>query len=109
MKSILISIAAGGLLAALATAQPSPRYTLTDLGLVGGPPGQPFVVANNGMISEGVAVSDTVWHAMLWFHGVQLDLAKAGGLGGASSVAFRVNETGQAVGGAETPNLDRNG
>ena len=43
MKTILISIAAGGLLSTLAMAQPSPRYTVTDLGLVGGPPGQPFV------------------------------------------------------------------
>jgi probable HAF family extracellular repeat protein len=106
-RAILISIAAGSLLSTLAMAQPSPRYTVTDLGLVGGPPGQPFKVANNGLISEGMAVSDTVWHAMLSFHGMQFDLAKAGGLGGPSSVAFGVNEKGQAVGEAETS--DRNG
>jgi probable HAF family extracellular repeat protein len=108
-RAILISIAAGSLLSTLVMAQPSPSYTVTDLGVVGGPPGQPFVVANHGLISEGVAVSDTVWHAMLSFHGMQFDLAKAGGLGGPSSVAFGVNEKGQAVGEAETPNSDRNG
>jgi hypothetical protein len=108
-RAILISIAAGSLLFTRAMAQPSPRYTVTDLGLVGGPPGQPFVVANHGLIGEGVAVSDTVWHAMLSFHGMQFDLAKAGGLGGPSSVAFGVNEKGQAVGEAETANSDRNG
>ena len=85
------------------------RYTVTDLGLVGGPPGQPFVIKDNGLISEGVAVSDTAWHAMLWFHGMTLDLGKAGGLGGPSSVAFGVNEIGQAVGEAEAANADPNG
>src|ERR1051326_4697660 len=110
MKTVLMSIAAGGLLSTLAMAQPSPpRYTVTDLGLTGGAPGQPFVIANNGLISEGVAVSDTVWHAMLGFHGIQLDLAKSGGLGGASRVAFDVNEKGQAIGEAETANADLNG
>jgi len=108
-RAISISIAAGSVLSTLAMGQPSPRYTVTDLGLVGGPPGQPIVVANNGLISGGAAVSNTVWHAMLWFHGRQFDLAKAGGLGGPSSEAFGINEKGQAVGKAETPNLDRNG
>jgi probable HAF family extracellular repeat protein len=36
MRSILISIAAGSLLATLAIAQPAPRYTVTDLGTLGG-------------------------------------------------------------------------
>jgi uncharacterized membrane protein len=110
MKAILISIAAGSLLSTLAMAQPAtPRYTVTDLGKVGVAPGQPFVVADNGLISEGVAVSDTVWHAMLWFHGMQFDLAVAGGLGGPSSVAYGVNSKGQAVGEAEFRYVDRNG
>src|SRR5689334_6713684 len=102
LKTVLISIVAGGLLSTFAMAQPSlPHYIVTDLGLTGGAPGQPFVIANNGLISEGVAVSDTVWHAMLGFHGIQLDLVESGGLGGPSSVAFDVNEKGQAVGEAE--------
>lgn len=109
MKAILISIMAGALLSTLAMAQPAPRYTVTDLGLVGGPPGQPFFITNDGLISEGVAVSDTALHAMLWFHGMKFDLTKTGGLGGPSSVAFGVNERDQAVGEAEAPSSDRNG
>jgi probable HAF family extracellular repeat protein len=85
------------------------HYKITDLGPVGGPPGQPYVITTNGIISEGVGVSDTVWHAMLWFHGVQMDLAKGGGLGGPSSVAFGVNDMGQAVGQAETADPDHYG
>jgi hypothetical protein len=41
MKSIVTLIAAASLLAAVAVAE-SPRYTVTDLGPVGGPPGQPY-------------------------------------------------------------------
>jgi hypothetical protein len=44
MKSILNSIAAGSVLTALAIAQPSPRYTVTDLGPVGGAPGSPYFI-----------------------------------------------------------------
>lgn len=36
MKTILTSIAVGGLVAAFATAQPNPRYTVADLGALPG-------------------------------------------------------------------------
>jgi len=113
MRTILFRTSVVGMLAASAfyaqTASAPPRYTVTDLGLVGGPPAQPFVIKNNGLISEAVAVSDNVWHAMLWFRGRQIDLAKTSGLGGPSSGAFGVNEWGQAVGEAETSATDANG
>ncbi len=83
-------------------------YTVTDLGPVGASPGQPFALQDNGLVSGVSAISDTVWHAVLWFQGTQLDLAKGGGLKGPNSVAYAVNARAQAVGGAETPNLDAN-
>ena len=46
MKSIVTLIAAASLLAAVAIAQPTPRYAVTDLGPVGGPPGQPYFITN---------------------------------------------------------------
>src|ERR1700680_447917 len=99
MKSITL-IAAGSLCAAFAMAE-SPRYTVTDLGPVGGPPGQPFVIRNNGLISGAAAIAGGAMHAVLWSRGLKIDLGTPG-LGGANSVAFGVNERGQAVGQAET-------
>jgi hypothetical protein len=84
------------------------RYTVTDLGPVGGPPGQPFVIKDNGLISGAAAVTNTTWHAVLWYQGRKTDIGKPG-LGGPSSAAFGVNQRGQAVGGAETPDSDPNG
>jgi hypothetical protein len=52
MKTILISIAAGSLLAALATAQ-TPRYTITDLGTLGGAYSYGFGINNAGEVSGG--------------------------------------------------------
>src|ERR1022692_4905775 len=66
MKTILASIAASSLLAALAMAQPSRRYTVTDLGAVGNPPGQPYVISNNGLISGAATAANGAMHAVLW-------------------------------------------
>ena len=66
MKAILTSIAASSLLAALAIAQ-TPRYTITDLGSVGGSPGQPYVITNNGLIGGAAAIPDGRMHAILWY------------------------------------------
>ena len=73
---------------AQSAAAQAPTYTVKDLGPMGPLPGQPFVVTNDGLISEMVGVSDGVWHAMLQFHGTRIDLAQAGGLGGPSSAAY---------------------
>jgi probable HAF family extracellular repeat protein len=100
MKSILTSIAAGSLLAAVATAQPPrPRYDVLDLGAVGGPPGQPYVITNNGLVAGAAATSNGAMHSVLWYKARKMDL---GALGGPNSAAFGVNERGQVVGQAET-------
>ena len=64
MKTILRSIAVCNLLAALAITQP--RYSVSDLGVVG-PNGQPFLVTNNGLVSGAVAPTITSpFHAVFW-------------------------------------------
>jgi len=64
MKSILTSIAAGSLLAALATAQ-TPRYTVTDLGTFGGTFSIPNGINNSGRASGGANVSGGNQHPFL--------------------------------------------
>jgi probable HAF family extracellular repeat protein len=118
MKSVLLRCQLSGVLAVSAffaqsavaqgqKAQPR-QYTVTDLGLANGSTAeQPFAIKNYGLISGAAAVSDAS-HAALWFLGMQIDLAKSGGLGGPNSSAFDVNEWGQAVGEAETADQDAN-
>ena len=106
MKPIRTSIFAGALLAAVATAQ-SQRYDIIDLGQLGAAPGQPFVIANNGLIAGSVTVSDGAEHATLWYRGWKADFGQPG-LGGANNIAFAVNDQGQAVGEAETTTPDPN-
>lgn len=114
MRTILFRTSLAGMLAASALYAQSEshhvatRYTVTDLGVVGAPPAQPFVIRDNGLISGGVAVTGNTWHAVLWFQGRKIDIAKPG-LGGPSNVAFGVNERGQTVGEAETADSDPNG
>src|ERR1700730_11840976 len=101
MKSILTSIAASSLLAALAIAEPTrSRYDVIALGPVGGPPGQPYVITNNGLVG-GSTMSNGRMHAVLWYKGRKMDIGTHG-LGGPNSAAFGVNERGQAVGQAQT-------
>lgn len=99
MKSTAIVIAAASLLTAPAIAE-SPRYTVTDLGPVGGSPGQPYLITNNDL-AGGAAAVNTAMHAVLWHQGLKLDIGTPG-LGGPNSAAFGVNERGQAVGQAQT-------
>ena len=106
MKSILTSIAASSLFAALALAQ-TPRYTITDLGPLG-PNGQPFSITNNGLIGGTSVLTGAAEHAVLFYKGLKGDLATPG-LGGQNSVAYSANELGQAVGQAETSTHDPNG
>jgi probable HAF family extracellular repeat protein len=107
MKSIVSSIAASSLLAALAMAQP-PRYTITDLGAVGGAPGQPFFLTNSGLVSGATNAPDGTEHAVIWYQGLKASIGTPG-LGGPNSVAFANNERSQVVGEAETSIKDPNG
>ncbi len=108
MKSIVTSIAASSLLAALAIAQPAPRYTVRDLGVVGGAPGQPFQITNNGLVIGSAAFPDGTEHAVLWYDVWRGDFGPPA-FGGQNSIAFAINERGQAVGEAETSASDPNG
>ena len=108
MKPILTLIFATGLSAAIASAQSPRHFTVTDLGPVGGPPGQPYVITDNGPISGAAAAVDGAMRAVLWNKGVKMDIATPG-LGGPNSMALGVNEKGQAIGAAETSAQDPNG
>jgi len=107
----LAGILAASSLSALAATAPEQQaqpvhYTITDLGPANGStPGQPFSIRNDGLIAASASVANA-WHAMLLFEGWQIDLAKTGGLGGANSAAFGVNQRGQAAGEAETSDAD---
>jgi probable HAF family extracellular repeat protein len=106
MKSNLNLLAALGLAAAFASAQ-TPSYTVTALGALG-PLGQPYSIANNGLIGGTAVLSGATQHAVLFYKGLKGDLATPG-MGGQNSIAFSANERGQAVGQAETPTPDPNG
>ena len=107
MKSIVVSIAASSFFTAFAIAQ-QPSYHITDLGPVGGFPGQPFHITNNGIVAGVAAVSSGAQQATLWFNGRMIDIGKTG-LGGPNSVAFGINSSGQTVGEANTSTADPNG
>ena len=109
MKTILISIAAGSLLAALAIAQ-QPRYTITDLGTLGGTYSYGFGINAAGEVAGGAAtkfqtggLSET---AFLWHQGTMINL---GTLGGLNSAAGGPNASGVAAIGSETSMTDPNG
>src|ERR1700675_1415690 len=92
--------------------EPGPiRYSVTDLGPVGPPPGQPFVLTTNGFVSGQVILTDGangVSHAVVW-HGTSMRDISAPGLGGVNSAAFGVNIWEQVVGEAENGKLDPRG
>jgi probable HAF family extracellular repeat protein len=110
MRPIFTSIAAISLLAALAIAQPAPRYTVTDLGTLGGTYSYDFGINNAGRVAGGSAtptqtggLSQT---AFLWYGGHMTDL---GTLGGPNSSAGGPNANGEAAIVSETSKTDPNG
>src|SRR5260370_42697409 len=101
MKSIVIVIPATSLLARVAIAE-SPRYTVTDLGPVGGPPGMPYFITNNGLVS-GAAAGNTAKRAVLWHKRLKMAMdIGTPGLGGPNSLAFGGHGRGQALGQTQT-------
>ena len=106
MKTILTSIAAGSLLAALAMAQ-TPRYTVTDLGtLRAGRSARRPIVSNNGLVAGATTVPDGTQHAVLWYRDSKSTSPRPDS--GANSGAFGVNEAGQVEIQAETSAKDPN-
>ena len=86
---------------------PPTHYTVTDLGtLPGGNFSQPFFITKNGQVSGSSNLADGSSHAVVWSKEQAADL---GTLGGSNSIAFGVNDAGQAVGEAETSASDPNG
>ena len=79
MKSIVTSIAAGSLLAALAIAQP-PHYTVTDLGTLGGASGAAYGINNAGRVAGAANLPNGDQHAFLsGIGGTKYDLGTLGG------------------------------
>src|ERR1017187_7899977 len=105
MKSILTSIATSILLAALAVAQQPPRYSITDLGTLGGSFSLAYGINDNGQI-DGFSTlpGDAVQHSFVIEKGAMIDL---GTLGGPNSESFaNLNNAIQVAGTAET-SVDR--
>jgi probable HAF family extracellular repeat protein len=84
-----------------------PRYTVVDLGPLGGTYSQSFYVTSKGVVSGEASLANGDWHATLWQGALKKDL---GTLGGLNSSAFgSPNAIGQVVGDTETSNTDPNG
>jgi probable HAF family extracellular repeat protein len=84
-----------------------PRYTVTDLGTLGGSFSLAFGINNAGQV-DGFSTlpGDAVVHSFVVRDGVMIDL---GTLGGANSQSFSgLNEAVQVAGSAETPTPDPN-
>jgi len=85
-------------------AQRQIRYSVTDLGTLGGTFSQAFNINNNGsVVGFATVTGDTALHAFLWRRGVMTDL---GTLGGPLSQASTVNERDEIVGFSETSTPD---
>jgi probable HAF family extracellular repeat protein len=78
---------------------PSPSYTVTDLGTLGGPTSEANAINNRGQVAGVADLPDGRHHAFLWENGRMRDL---GTLGGKNSEARKINNKGQIVGVAET-------
>ncbi len=82
--------------------QPLPRYTVVDLGTLGGTYSLAGGLSNSGWVEGYSTLPDGNHHAYLWRNGLMTDL---GTLGGPNSQAgFRPSDRGNA-GGAQTLQL----
>ena len=105
MKTILTTIAAGGLLAALSMAQPAPRYSIIDLGPLGGTFSQGFGLNDNRLVAGASTVRDGTVHAAFWGLGLKMDI----GAPGVNSAVYGLNRFAQASVQSETSVKDPNG
>lgn len=84
--------------------QQPPRYTVTDLGTLGGTFGSASAVNNRGsVVGFATLPGDMEGHAFLWSKGKKSDL---GTLGGPNSSANSLNERDEITGNAETSTPD---
>jgi probable HAF family extracellular repeat protein len=72
------------------------RYTITDLGTLGGTQARPYAINTAGQVTGcAYTAGNSVTHAFLYSNGVMQDL---GTLGGNNSWARGINDNGQVVG-----------
>ena len=85
-------------------AQQHIRYTVTDLGTLGGTFGRAWGINNNGsVVGFATLAGDTALHAFVWRKGVMTDLGTLGGTDALpQSVAYSINDNDEAVGYSET-------
>lgn len=83
---------------------PKPRYTITNLGTLGGIASQAFGISNDGQVVGMSYLPGGAQHAFRWQDGTMHDL---GTLGSNESVAYGVNKAGQVVGMSRLANLTR--
>ncbi len=97
-----------GLLAAFAASAQSQRYTVSDLGtLPGGSFSQATFVNSRGLVTGIATLPDGTQHAVVWYRGSILDIARHSP-SGINSGAFAVNDWGQVLVQAETTSSDPN-
>jgi probable HAF family extracellular repeat protein len=102
--TLLAALALSARLAAQEQNQQPPRYTVTDLGTLGGTFGTANAVNNRGsVVGFATLPGDTEDHAFFWSKGIKSNL---GTLGGPNSIATSLNERGEVTGSAETPTPD---
>ncbi len=84
--------------------QQSPRYSVADLGTLGGTFGEANALNNKAwVVGDAFLPGDTVRHAFLWRKGVMKNL---GTLGGPNSLAAALNERGEITGFSDTSTPD---
>jgi probable HAF family extracellular repeat protein len=100
------AVAAGLLLLATNLAHAELRYTITDLGTLGGTESRAASINNRGQV---VGISHTpdnsAIHAFIWSNGIMTDLGTLPGE--AHSFAYGINEGGQVVGDSWTSGAGR--
>ena len=77
MKTVLSSIVTSSVLAAFAIAPPARRYTITDLGTLGGTYSYAYRINNAGVVAGGIATSTQIGvnqTASLWYGRHLIDL-----------------------------------
>jgi len=103
--ALLVALAIPVSLAAQEQKQAPPRYTVTDLGTLGGSYSLAGGLSNTGWV-EGYSYlsNDTATHAVLWRKGVMTDLGTLGGPN--SDAGWRPSDRGNVGGGAENGTPD---